>query len=204
MISMNGFVAGLLGGAIAVAMAKLLMVIGAKLKLLPEWVEGRTGWHFSPEFHAAWDAAIDVGVQAANAFRTKAFWTLVVKLLRQNKSEDAIQMLLEAAKDAIKAGVSSLKLPEDLMIFWNEVRKDFGRTVAKADLEPHVQLTPSMKMPSDETMDKALEAAVVVDKVTNAPAPLSDAEASDLKSHLEQLIAESKARQAKLTAKPGQ
>jgi hypothetical protein len=204
---MNGFLAGVIGGAVAVAFAKLLPAIAKRLKMLPAWIEGRTGVNIPDSLVNAFDAAIDAGVVAANQVFNRNFWVLVVNLLRKGKSEEAIQAFLEALSKVDWAKPIRDQIPEDVLKIWDEVREDVAITVARAEVKPHLTAAPNDHLAAtvahDQTMRETVRASVVADKAQDfgSHTMASEGMSGSVKKTIEQLIAESKERQARL-AKP--
>ena len=204
MISMNGLIAGVVGGAIAVAVAKLLPAIARRLKLLPGWIEGRTGADIPDSLVHAFDDAIDAGVTAASRVFNRNFWVLVVNLLRKGKSEEAIQAFLEAISKVDWSKPLRDQIPEEWRGLWNEIREDVAIHVARAEITPHITVAPNPSVAStvanDQAMRETVRASVIADKAQSCdPVDFSTPDDhAEAKKTIDQLIEESKARQAKL------
>lgn len=198
----NGLIAGAVGGAIAVAFAKLLPAIARRLKLLPSWIEGRTGYDIPDSLVKAFDAAIDAGVVAANATFNRNFWRTVVNLLRKGKSEEAIQAFLEALASVDWTKPISDQIPAEWRSTWNEIREDVAITVARAEVAPHVAITGNQQLAAtvahDQTMRETVRASVVADKHVYTGERCGAEDAAATKRTIAELIEESKMRQAKL------
>jgi hypothetical protein len=202
MFSFNGLIAGVVGGAIAVAFAKLLPAVARRLKLLPAWIEGRTGYDIPDSLVKAFDAAIDAGVVAANSTFNRNFWRTVVNLLRKGKSEDAIQAFLEALASVDWTKPIADQIPAEWRSEWNTIREDVAITVARAEVAPHIAVTGNAQLAAtvahDETMRETVRASVVADKHVYTGERCGAQDAAETKRTIEDLIAESKLRQAKL------
>lgn len=202
MFSINGLIAGVVGGAIAVAFAKLLPAIARRLKLLPAWIEGRTGYDLPDSLVKAFDAAIDAGVVAANSTFNRNFWRTVVNLLRKGKSEEAIQAFLEALSSVDWAKPIADQIPAEWRNEWNTVREDVAITVARAEVAPHIAVTGNSTLAEtvahDQTMRQTVRASVVADKHVYTGERCAAEDAAETKRTIQQLIEESKMRQAKL------
>lgn len=202
MFSMNGVIAGMIGGAIAVAFAKLLPALARRLKLLPGWFEQRTGWDIPDSLVHAFDDAIDAGVIAANSVFNRSFWVTVVNLLRKGKDEEAIQAFLEALAKVDWGKPVRDQIPAEWLKMWDEVREDVAVHVARSEVAPHVAITGNARLAevaaNDQAMRETVRASVVAAKTY--PTTIQESEAVETKRTIEQLIAESKARQAKLSA----